>query len=177
MPSSEYAGLVGRSEFDIAASLLAERPGSGVGQEELLDRVAESYAAACRQQPRIPDAHRELVRRLAERGVPMAIATGTLRRMIEPVLEDRGLAELIPVVVTIEDVEHGKPDPEGFVLAARQLGLSDPADLRRVVVFEDSAAGVEAGRRAGARTVAVGQPGSPAAQAADAWVGSLSELG
>jgi HAD superfamily hydrolase (TIGR01509 family) len=157
----EYADLVGHSEYDIAAHLLGARdrwmqeyrPEHVVGREELLDELAAAYAEACRQQPRIPTAHVDLVRELSRRRIPLAIATGTLRRMIEPVLVDRGIADLFSVVVTVEDVTHGKPDPEGFLLAASRLGMTD---LDGVVVLEDSAAGLAAGKAAGARTIAVG---------------------
>jgi sugar-phosphatase len=55
------------------------------------------------------------------------------------------------VLVTADDVSQGKPDPAGYRLAAASLGV--PAS--RCVVFEDSAAGVEAGRAAGAFVVAL----------------------
>lgn len=56
------------------------------------------------------------------------------------------------VLVGADDVRHGKPHPEGYLAAALALGL-DPA---RCVVFEDTSAGIEAGRAAGCAVVAVG---------------------
>ncbi|MCP2338388.1 HAD-IA family hydrolase [Actinomadura rupiterrae] len=58
---------------------------------------------------------------------------------------------LPPVVVTAERVTRGKPDPQGYLLAARELGV-DPADC---VVIEDAPAGIRAGRAAGATVLAV----------------------
>src|ERR1700743_2949788 len=59
----------------------------------------------------------------------------------------RAAAGISPaLLVTIDDVRAGKPDPEGYLLAARKLG----ADPRRCLVVEDAAAGVAAGRAAGA---------------------------
>ena len=55
------------------------------------------------------------------------------------------------VIVTPERVRAGKPDPEGYLLAATELG-ADPASC---TVLEDAPAGVEAGRRAGMHVVAV----------------------
>jgi mannitol-1-/sugar-/sorbitol-6-phosphatase len=55
------------------------------------------------------------------------------------------------VLVTADDVTAGKPDPEGYLLAARRLGV-DPADC---VVLEDAPAGIEAGKAIGARVLAV----------------------
>ncbi|MER7764255.1 HAD family hydrolase [Streptomyces sp. NPDC097619] len=56
------------------------------------------------------------------------------------------------VRVTAESVGASKPDPEGFLKGAAELGV-DPADC---IVFEDSGAGIEAGRAAGMRVVGVG---------------------
>ncbi|MDO5668958.1 MAG: HAD family hydrolase [Corynebacterium sp.] len=61
------------------------------------------------------------------------------------------------VLVTAEDVEVGKPDPAGYLLAARHLG-ADPAEC---VVVEDAPAGLEAGARAGCRVIAVATSHSP----------------
>ncbi|MCR6713201.1 MAG: HAD-IA family hydrolase [Demequina sp.] len=58
-----------------------------------------------------------------------------------------------PVLIGADDVRHGKPHPEGFARAALELGF-EPADC---VVFEDTPAGAEAARRAGAPVVVVGQ--------------------
>jgi mannitol-1-/sugar-/sorbitol-6-phosphatase len=56
-----------------------------------------------------------------------------------------------PLLITVEDVTVGKPDPECFVLAARQLGV----DAHRCLVVEDSAPGLAAARAAGAMTAAL----------------------
>ena len=69
-----------------------------------------------------------------------------------------------------EDVTHGKPDPEVFLIAAQRLG----AEPRRSIVVEDAPTGIEAGRRAGMRTVGVGL--LHALPAADVYVSTLSEL-
>lgn len=70
-----------------------------------------------------------------------------------------GAAELpVPeVLVTAEDVDVGKPDPAGYLLAARRLG-ADPAEC---IVVEDTPAGLEAGRRAGCHVIAVATSHSP----------------
>jgi sugar-phosphatase len=56
------------------------------------------------------------------------------------------------VMVTAEDVRRGKPDPEGFLLAARRLNVH----IEECLVFEDSAAGVAAAKAAGAHVAIVG---------------------
>jgi len=95
-----------------------------------------------------------MVHTLRERGVRVGIVTGTLRRLITPVLSERGLTDAVEALVTVEDVTRGKPDPEGFLAGARALGLAD--DPGGVVVFEDSRAGVAAAQAAGMRVIGIG---------------------
>jgi sugar-phosphatase len=77
------------------------------------------------------------------------------------------------VMVFAGDVARGKPDPEGYLMAARRLG-ADPA---RALVVEDAPPGIEAGRAAGMATVAVPSTHAPEElQRADVVLGSLEEL-
>lgn len=55
------------------------------------------------------------------------------------------------VLISADDVIHGKPHPEGYIEAARRLGVSPD----ETVIFEDSAAGLAAARAAGARVIAI----------------------
>lgn len=84
-------------------------------------------------------------------GVPHALVTSASLPLARARMGAAGLA-LPHVVVTAEDVAASKPDPEGFLRAAELLGVA-AADC---VVFEDSAAGIEAGRSAGMTVVGVG---------------------
>jgi beta-phosphoglucomutase len=97
-----------------------------------------------------PDTVR-LVQLLAEHGVPLAIVTGAQRDDVRAVLENSPVGELIGIVVAEEDVTRGKPDPEGFLTGAAQLGCA-PTDI---VVFEDSVPGVRGALAAGMRCIAV----------------------
>jgi mannitol-1-/sugar-/sorbitol-6-phosphatase len=77
------------------------------------------------------------------------------------------------VFVTSNDVRRGKPDPEGYLLAAGRLGV-EPADC---LVFEDSPPGVGAGKAAGMRVIALlTTHRADALTAADAHVPSLAAL-
>lgn len=70
----------------------------------------------------------------------------------------RGAAiSLPPVIVTAEDVAHGKPAPDGYLRAAAELGVQP----RDAIVFEDAEAGIRAGLSAGMRVVVVGNHTSP----------------
>ncbi|MDE6540392.1 MAG: HAD-IA family hydrolase [Muribaculaceae bacterium] len=85
-------------------------------------------------------------------GIPSAIVTSSNTDKMEALFAQLPqLRELVDVVVTDADVANSKPDPEGYLLAASRLGVAP----ERCVVFEDSRAGLEAGRRAGGKVVAV----------------------
>ena len=73
----------------------------------------------------------------------LALATVRIRAAKLPMPE---------VLVTAEDVKRGKPDPEGFLLGAKRLGVP----IGECLVFEDSPAGVAAAKAAGAQVVIVG---------------------
>ncbi|WP_309064724.1 HAD-IA family hydrolase [Microbacterium sp.] len=83
--------------------------------------------------------------------VPHAIVTSANVELMTARMSAAGLS-LPHLTVTAENVSASKPDPEGFLLAAQQLGVA-PADC---VVFEDSEAGIQAAKAAGMRVIGVG---------------------
>ncbi len=82
---------------------------------------------------------------------PMSVASGGPRPVVKKTLELMGLDALFPVIVTPEDVSHGKPSPEMFLLAARRMGVPP----ERCLVFEDGQPGFEAATAAGMKYVVV----------------------
>ncbi len=83
--------------------------------------------------------------------IPMAVASGGSRPLVERTLELIGVRELFPVVVVAADVVRGKPEPDIFLLAAERLGVSPEGCL----VFEDGKPGLVAAERAGMKSVFV----------------------
>jgi HAD superfamily hydrolase (TIGR01509 family) len=71
---------------------------------------------------------------------------------VEPLLVSGGIREYFATVVGGETVEHLKPHPEPYLLAAARLGAKSP------LVLEDSPAGQAAGRAAGFEVLAIGHP-------------------
>jgi len=92
-----------------------------------------------------------LVQALAEREIPLAVATGTFARRTNRRLQSIGLLGLFKVIVTGEQVASGKPAPDIFLEASRQLAVS----AERCLVFEDSCAGVQAAHAAGMPVIMV----------------------
>jgi sugar-phosphatase len=86
---------------------------------------------------------------LAGLRLPWAVVTSADLRLAKARLGAAGIEA--PVLVTVEDVRAGKPDPEGYLRAAELLGVA----ARDCLVVEDAEVGVAAGRAAGARVAAL----------------------
>ncbi len=106
-----------------------------LGSLELIDEVAE-FAESLRGK------------------VPMAIATGGTRLVIEKTLQAVGVSDLFEEVVTADDVKVGKPAPDIFLKAAQLLGVSP----LKCLVLEDAPAGVMAAQLAGMQVISVPAP-------------------
>ncbi|HEX5569579.1 MAG TPA: HAD family phosphatase [Streptomyces sp.] len=119
--------------------------------EELLAGKNSLYLELARTSATVFPGMRALVERLHAAGHPMAVASGSSRAAIDAVLAGTALDALLPVRVSAEEVERGKPEPDVFLEAARRLGV-EPA---RCAVVEDAPPGAEAAHRAGMRCVAV----------------------
>lgn len=94
----------------------------------------------------------EYLQRIRAKGIKTAL--GSASKNAPLILERLGISSLFDAIVDGNVVSKAKPDPEVFLCAANQLGIS-PASC---IVFEDAEAGVEAARRAGMRTVGIGKP-------------------
>lgn len=106
-----------------------------LGQLELIDEVA-AFAESLRGK------------------LPMAIATGGTRLVIEKTLQAVGVSDLFEEVVTADDVANGKPAPDIFLKAAQMLGVKP----ERCLVLEDAPAGVMAGQLAGMTVISIPAP-------------------
>ncbi|QES45776.1 phosphatase [Streptomyces venezuelae] len=142
--AEEFAAveLHGRPAAEIAADLLPPEK-----LAEAVARIDELEVADVAGGVVLLPGTRELLESLpADR---WAVVTSATRALGEARLAEVGLRP--GLVIAADDITRGKPDPEPFLLAAAKLGV-DPA---RCVVFEDAPAGLQAGRAAGMKTVAL----------------------
>jgi HAD superfamily hydrolase (TIGR01509 family) len=141
-------------------------------QDAIVDRMVERYE---REGAPSIDGAIGAVRRIAE-GWPTALASSSHRRVIAAAIAATGLADVFRVVISSDEVAHGKPAPDVFLEAARRLGV-DPATT---LVVEDSLNGLKAARMAGMTTVLVPNrsvPPAPGAEAfADVVLGRVGDL-
>lgn len=86
--------------------------------------------------------------------MPLAIATGGSRMVIEKSLKVVGVSDWFDEVVTAEDVAEGKPAPDIFLRAAKLLGVQPS----RCLVLEDAPAGILSAQRAGMQVIAIPCP-------------------
>jgi sugar-phosphatase len=90
----------------------------------------------------------EVLHTLQKQNRPWAIVTSAWRKLTEIRVIAAGLP-LPKVIVPIDEIRNGKPDPEGFLLAAEQLGVAP----QECIVFEDTRPGIDAGLSAGMQVV------------------------
>ena len=135
--ADEYFGrLAGHAEEAIIAGWL------GVEGDELDALIAERidrYRELTADGSTVTERVRAAVRHAAAR-VPVALVSGAFRTEIEPVLAASGIADCFTTIVTADDVEAGKPAPDGYVEAVRRL--DDGMQAADVLAVEDTEAGV-----------------------------------
>jgi alpha-glucosidase len=147
-------------------ALLIDMDGTLVDSDAAVERAWTVWATEHGVDPRaaLAPGATELLAAADRLGLPWAVVTSADHRLASARLHTAGLGP--EVVITAEDVSAGKPDPEGYLLAAAKLGVN-PGEC---LVVEDSAAGARAGKEAGALVAAL--KGVPA----DIQLADLGEL-
>jgi beta-phosphoglucomutase len=98
--------------------------------------------------------HQILISRLKSLGIKVAVVTNSIRKTTDFMLEYAGVLSHLDLVITNEDVQNGKPSPEGYIKAMKILGVEPSATL----VIEDGDFGIAAARASGATVVQVRNP-------------------
>jgi beta-phosphoglucomutase len=146
----EFATTFGRRNPEIIRQVFGEdqsdKEVSRLGEEK-----EEIYRAAARRGIQLLPGTRSLLESLGQAGFAQAIGSSAPRANLDIILRMTGIEKFFNVIISMEDTDRGKPDPQVFLRAAERLKI-DPA---RCVVIEDALAGVEAAHRAGMKSVAV----------------------
>ena len=142
--------LIGSSRLVAAAKLeeMLEAPGEGLA---LMDELHELVMEEARHDIPVRPGALDLLAAIRVAGVPVALASNSVREFVERTLQGAGLEGAFEIVVTAEDVEHGKPEPDIYLEACRRLGAA-PGDC---TALEDSPPGVAAAHAAGMYVVGV----------------------
>ena len=144
------AAMIGRRAVE-AGHILQTMSGIQADPEELLGDVRDRYLAVLDTDAAPTPGLLTLLDELERRSLPKAVATSSRRAHAERLLGGHGLRHRFAFVLGSEDVGRGKPDPEIYRKAAEGFGVPP----ERLIVLEDSPAGVAAARAAGAFVVAV----------------------
>lgn len=141
--------------------------------EELAVRTQDEYLKLLKRVT-LKKGFLDYAQSLKDSGMKIALATSNSRWVIDAVLAELNLKDFFDIITSGEDVEYKKPDPELFLLAAEKLNL----EPENCLVFEDSAAGIEAAHRAGMKVVALARDSSHAEtlKEADRVIMNYSEL-
>lgn len=112
---------------------------------------------------------------LSEHQIQMAIASSSIREVVEDVIQQLKIEHFFTAIVAGGEVTHGKPAPDIFLAAAKKM-LMDPDDC---VAFEDAFDGVVAAKAAGMKCIAVpakAEPEYPKFKKADIVLPSLGQV-
>ncbi len=149
-PEDRFYSLGGVPSRDIIKMLSEE-------QGKALDHIAVAHEKESAYLPFLPEVKPiEVVVAVAKANhgaIPMAVASGGQRRIIEQVLEHLKIRHFFDAVVTSEDVVHQKPAPDIFLEAARRIKV--PPEFCRA--YEDTDLGLQAIRAAGMEAIDVRQ--------------------
>jgi len=174
---ADQAAVMGANSLGWAR-IMRERLDLDLPEQRIVDEIVGAMIERYQTMgaPRIAGAE-DAVRRLAAMGLALAVASSAPRAVIDAALDSLEITSLFRVVVASDEVAHGKPAPDVYLLAAQRLGV-DPPDC---LVVEDSLNGVLAGRAAGMTVALVPNdsvpPAAGAREAASMVLGSLADLG
>ena len=153
LPLEDYVKHhAGRSTASNAIRLRDDNPSLTLSVDELIDakdRAVEKFLVN-ESFPLMPGG-RAIIDDFVNRGARAAVVTGADGAGVHVSVRWHGLEELMSTIVSGDQVDNGKPAPDGYLLAAKRLGL-DPADC---VAVEDTEAGVNSAATAGVVCIAV----------------------
>ncbi len=150
-------------------------PWQGQSIESVEARILEEISQLIVSRGELMPGVAEEIDMLAAANYELAVASSSPMKLMRTALETFGLIDKFSVLHSAEAEDRGKPDPAVYLSTMSRLG-ADPGDC---IAFEDSAPGVIAARRAGARVIAVPDPANysdPAFADADVVLSSLTDL-
>ena len=148
--SLEDASFVAGKKWEVAFDLLYSKYAMPVDKKIASELIVKKYQEVLRNDLRHVPGVVDAIHSFAEK-LPLAVVSGSGREDVLWALEKLKVKDRFRFVLGAEDYPNSKPSPEGFLKALKILNV-EPA---RSLVFEDSAAGISAGRAAGMKVVAI----------------------
>jgi HAD superfamily hydrolase (TIGR01509 family) len=150
MPGTFYQKMIGVADKECQA-IVADHFGPNFPMAQYLRDCQSRLQQLLRVGIPVKPGASELLAELARRSIPTALATSTNRTTAERHLHEAGLHHHFEIIATREDAARGKPHPDLFLKAARDIGISPQC----CIVLEDSHHGIRAAHAAGTMPVMV----------------------
>jgi len=147
----EYHREVLGVSYRLAVEFYKKAFGLSVSIEELMRRRGEIATEFFANRVGLFPSTKRTLERLRDMKVRLAIATSSVSASARPFLDRHGLTPFFDGIVTGDEIERGKPDPDIYLRAAKKLGIGADACL----VIEDALSGITAGKAAGMRVAAI----------------------
>ena len=147
----EYHRKVLGVSYRLAVEFYKKAFGLSASIEELMRRRGEIATEFFANRVCLFPSTKTTLERLREMKVQLAVATSSVSASARPFLDRHGLTPFFDVIVTGDEIERGKPDPDIYLRAVKKLGIGADACL----VIEDALSGIAAGKAAGMRVVAI----------------------
>jgi len=159
MTKKDEVAFVGVTDEKFYRELFARRKfGNEVDVQAALKSHFELYERLLETEVRAFPGAQELPRRLKDTKHPTGIVSGSTRKQIDMVLRALEITNCFDAIVSCDEVDSSKPDPEGYLLGARRLNLHP----NQCIVFEDAVSGATAAKNAGMRVIGVRNNGQQA---------------
>lgn len=157
---SYYTDYLGFTDYD-CFRFVAEKNSLGLDEKmlnDLIQKKCKVFAELVKNDGGIIEGVCPFLKMLRENNIPLAICSGALLCDIEETLAGAELRQFFETIVAADDVEKGKPHPQGFLLALQRLNeltSQEPIPTDSCIVIEDSRWGLQAARAAEMHTIAV----------------------
>lgn len=154
---TRFSYYMGRTSNELFGDLIRENGRTDLDLETVVRYKHEHYLELLARGEVAPiEGAVDLIRRLHEAGLLLALATSSWERAMDVVLDRFAVRPYFSSVLSGSTLPASKPDPAIYAMSAKRLGVA-PADC---TVLEDTAAGITAGKRAGMRVIAYRNPNS-----------------
>lgn len=144
---SSHVGSTGRFN---PYSYLEEQIGRDVDRRVLHDRRVKRYQELCEAKPILPGVV-DMIQQAKARNLKLAVVSNSFGRWVNPHLKRLNLFDQFDVVICLDQITIGKPEPKMYLTTLNLLGVQP----REAIAFEDSPPGAMGAKRAGIYTIAI----------------------
>ena len=139
---------------------------------EILRKHFILYGKFLRKDLKVFPGAKLLPKKLKSKGYKLGLVSGSTKEQIDIILKKLKIKDQFEVIVSTEDVQNSKPSPEGYILAAKKLGIK-PKDC---IVIEDATQGVKSGKNARMKVIGITNGSEQDLSLADIIFNSLDEV-